>query len=202
MADSTIRPARPLRPALHSRLCRPPRGPGRTGPLHPPGTAATAARRRAPLGHAFDPVPARRLDGFATRLLPPLPSRSAPVGSLRCLRPGSRRAFPSWPVFWAHEDVGVSGVPADPFAAGRDARRHSAVPTEDGRGGNVGFLAPGRPVIPRAAAFRRTGGRREPGSTPSAGAYACAALSPSRSAGWRFEQREVDCARFTSPVPS
>lgn len=41
------------------------------------------------LGTASYPVSVRRLDGFATPLLSALPSRSAPCGSLRSLRPGS-----------------------------------------------------------------------------------------------------------------
>src|SRR5687768_7358300 len=51
------------------------------------------------LGNASYPVSVRRLDGFATPLLSALPSRSAPCGSLRSLRPSSGRTFTSGSLF-------------------------------------------------------------------------------------------------------
>ncbi len=66
------------------------------------GSAESAIAVTGPLallGNASYPVSVRRLDGFATPLLSALPSRSAPCGSLRSLRPSSGRTFTSGPLF-------------------------------------------------------------------------------------------------------
>jgi hypothetical protein len=68
------------------------------------------------LGNASYPVSVRRLDGFATPLLSALPSRSAPCGSLRSLRPSSGRTFTSGPSPMLGTPMkGPQIPPADPF---------------------------------------------------------------------------------------
>ena len=68
--------------------------------LHRPSVGRESFAVMGPLtllGTASYPVSVRRLDGFATPLLSALPSRSAPCGSLRSLRPSSGRTFTSGP---------------------------------------------------------------------------------------------------------
>ena len=107
-ADFSLRRVQPThRRAPFKAKARSPRVRTVTFPAQPPDLRRLSFGREsfaftwtlALLGNASYPVSVRRLDGFATPLLSALPSRSAPCGSLRSLRPSSGRTFTSRPLF-------------------------------------------------------------------------------------------------------